>query len=112
VKMNVWQRWAPALFSFFALARAKPKETAQKEEHKKHKRLEQKRCKFALFPSHIGSSVPEPKAARQGDTEGSSVRCTVHWVKYVRGIIITSHSLFIMGDRGGETKGIDIGRET
>jgi hypothetical protein len=47
--------------------------SAKKESAKKAKALsaKEKKGEFALFPlSHTGSPVPEPKAARQGESKG------------------------------------------
>ncbi len=67
----------------FALASAKPTKNAKARRKKSAKKSasadrERKKCEFALFsPSHTGNPVPEPKAARQGEKQGSGVRGTL-----------------------------------
>jgi hypothetical protein len=74
--MDICRGGRQRFFRAFALASAKPKkerESAKKKERENSESAERERKKreFALFPPpHSENPVSEPKAARQGESNG------------------------------------------
>jgi nucleosome binding factor SPN SPT16 subunit len=75
--MFISQRWAPTLFSRFRAREReakKERESAKKKKHekKRKRRARKKKARIRAFSAtHSGNPVSEPKAAWQGEMQGS-----------------------------------------